>query len=167
LSFALAHFPYHDGWLFYDEKLRHDDLWMNDSLPFRHDLTLFDVLIWSLLSLLEYSTLCILEFWSWLLYIFTLAFLVLFSWRLAFFPCNSRFLIYTQAFCSCFFFFKHLCFHDSRRTRIRMKCICMRMAFSFSRVFLTDRHIYTWEFLSLAQEHALWHKGISYRKTYS
>ena len=83
---VLYAFPYHDG------RHLYDDFWMNDFFSLRHDLTLSALTC----SILATSHSASWSSWSAFSACFSLASLVCF-YGVWFFPCDSRFLIYTQA----------------------------------------------------------------------
>ena len=80
---VLCIFPYHDGRLLDDERLRHYDFWLNDFCLFVTISRCLKLLVRSLFFLSDYTPSCILEFSVWFLCMFSLVFMVLLSRRLA------------------------------------------------------------------------------------
>lgn len=131
MIFILCAFLYHDGRLLHDERLRHDRFLDELFLSFHHDLTLSFAVVQALLLHLASRS-----FWSVVSAFFPLASLVLFSRRLIF---SLQLSLFTDLYPKLSYF----CFHCSMiygERGLRMKRLCMRMAFYLLFSFLlTDR----------------------------
>lgn len=100
---VLCIFPYHDGRLLHDERLRHYDFWLNDFCLFVTISRCLKLLVRSLFFLSDYTPSCILEFLVLVsLHVFTRFHGLAFT-AFGLFLATLVFLIYTQA--SCFLFF--------------------------------------------------------------
>jgi len=148
---ALYAFPYHDGWLLYDERLRHDRFLDEQFLSFRHELTLSLAIVQSLLLHLASRS-----FWSASFACFHSLLMVLFLRRLVFSLQLSFSLIYTQSF----LVFLASVFMIYGECGLRMECSACEWLFSF---FFACRQIYTYmrDFLF----HSIWlARGVGNRK---